>query len=102
MNPTLDAAWTYIDLGLPVIALTGKSPNTTVHRHGLTEPLTLKSERMDVWNAFNHVKTTGVGIVIPYPYLVVDIDGEEGAQNWMEQYGHIPDRWVAKTARGLH
>jgi hypothetical protein len=57
---------------------------------------------MDVWNAFNHVKTTGVGIVIPYPYLVVDIDGEEGAQNWMRDFGHVPDRWVAKTARGLH
>lgn len=101
-NPVLDAAWRYIDMGLPVIALTGKAPNGIVHRHGLTEPLTSESDQMHVWNAFNHVKTTGVGIVIPFPYLVVDIDGEAGAQAWMRDFGDIPDRWVAKTGRGLH
>ncbi len=102
MQELLDAAWSYIDLGLPVIALTGKSPNGTVHHHGLNEPFTRDTDRMVVWTAFNHVRTTGVGIVIPFPYLVVDIDGEEGARAWMDDYSDIPDRWVAKTGRGLH
>lgn len=95
-----DAAREYVALGLPVIALTGKRPNGRFHPHGLNEPFTTPSA--DLLNAVTHASTTGVGIVVPFPYIVVDIDGEEGAQAWMSAYGDIPDRWVAKTARGLH
>lgn len=95
-----DAAREYVALALPVIALNGKRPNGRFHPHGLNEPFTTPSA--ELLNAVTHSSTTGVGIVIPYPYVVVDIDGEEGAQAWMRDFGDIPDRWVAKTGRGLH
>jgi hypothetical protein len=101
MNELTRAAFDYLHLGLPVIALTGKQPNGAVHPHGLSEPFPPHTQ-VGVANAMEHPRTTGVGIVIPYPYLVVDIDGEEGARLWMRDYGDIPDRWVAQTGRGLH
>lgn len=97
-----DAAMQYMDIGLSVIALSGKRPNTAVHRHWDQDCLNPSADGIVVWTAFTHRATTGVGIVIPYPYLVVDIDGEDGARAWMRDYAELPDRWVAKTGRGLH
>ena len=102
MDELTRAALNYIDYGLSVIALTGKQPNVTLHRHGLSEPL---SPHSGVSEAMTHPRTTGVAIVIPYPYIVVDVDGEVGAQNWLALAGEsdfMPDRWVARTGRGLH
>jgi hypothetical protein len=109
MTELLDAARMYLTLGMQVIALTGKTPNVRIHRHGLKDaflraPQT-PDERKVLTNAFTHPETTGVGILTTWPLVVVDIDGEEGAQNWKAFVGedaYIPDRWVAKTGRGLH
>lgn len=106
MNPLEEAAREYIRLGLRTLALTGKTPNTAVHRtwshensiHGLTDILTFR-------DAFRHPATTGVGILTGPTYYVVDIDGEEGARVWRDLVGDadfMPDRWVARTGRGLH
>lgn len=104
MNELMNAALTYVERGLPVIALRGKTPNGKVHRHGLDDALTNDNTTGEFATAFEHPLTTGVGIVIPYPYVVVDIDSEAGAQNWKALAGdqYMPDRWVAQTAHGLH
>jgi len=97
------AAHEYMELGLSVIALTGKAPNGRVHPHGLKDAFT-KDSRTGWLGAFTHRLTTGVGILTNYPYFVVDIDGEEGAKEWAEIAGadFLPSRWVARTGRGLH
>lgn len=54
---------------------------------------------------FEMSTTTGIGIVIPALTVVVDIDGENGAQAWRRIVGErdfIPTTPVARTARGLH
>lgn len=99
------AAIGYLARGLPIIALTGKAPNSAIHRHGLNNPITPEWGPEAIGQALEHPRTTGIGIVIPYPYLVVDIDGEEGAETWRALVGEenfLPERWVAKTGRGLH
>lgn len=105
------AAGEYLRLGLAVIALTGKTPNVKLHKHGLKDALRGAPESDADWefiaSFMNHPDTTGVGIVIPYPYVVVDIDGEEGAAQWAAEFTtELPTRWVAKTPRlpegGLH
>ena len=117
-----EAAQEYLALGLSVIALTGKTPNGAVHPHGLYDAMsyekllgTLSPEQRKApaaiihpsyYAPFDHPNTTGVGILTSFPYVVVDIDGEEGAVQWMAMLGGDPDlgspRWVAKTGRGLH
>lgn len=107
-NELYVAAAGYLNRGLPVIALAGKMPNGKVHRHGLHNAFTAEhlgtGDEEALFKAFTHRLTTGVGIVIPYPYVVVDIDGEEGAETWKALVGdsYLPDRWCAKTGRGLH
>jgi len=109
-SPLVAAAGDYLQRGLSVIALTGKTPNVTIHRRGLHEPLSGAPETEADWallrNVFEHSDSTGIGIVIPYPYVVVDIDGEQGAIEWAELLGGYgvgcDARWVAKTGRGLH
>lgn len=110
-SPLTIAAGEYLSRGLTVIALTGKTPNVKVHRHGLHEPIIGAPESHADWEviraAFEHRETTGIAIIIPYPYVVVDIDGEQGAEQWQADYAaDLPDRWVAKTPRlpegGLH
>ncbi len=100
-----DAAREYVALGLRVIALSGKQPNTALHPHGLYDALDAETPKEQFDTVFGHRLTTGVGILTAYPYFVIDIDGEEGARAWREIVGErdfIPDRWVAKTGRGLH
>jgi len=98
------AAQRYVALGLRVIALSGKAPNGKVHPKGLYDAIDNTSLQALIRDAFNHSHTTGIGILTNFPYVVVDIDGEEGAQQWAEIAGedYMPDRWVAKTGRGLH
>jgi hypothetical protein len=108
------AAWGYLQRGLSVIALTGKAPNGKVHPRGLYDALRMDDSVPGIEMGpdddavlkavFDHPDTTGVGILTTYPYVVVDIDGEEGAAQWKEIAGeeYMPDRWVAKTGRGLH
>lgn len=107
------AAAGYLARGLSVIALSGKTPNVSMHKRGLHDALSGAPEDVQdfifIRKFFHHPDTTGVGIVIPYPYVVVDIDGEEGAQQWQgivgEQFG-ADTTWVAATPRlpagGLH
>ena len=105
-NALIDAAELYLSLGLRVIALSGKAPNVSVHRHGIKDAFPHgEDSRAEGHAAFNHPATTGIGIATSYPYFVVDIDGEEGAKTWLklvELADYLPDRWVAKTGRGLH
>lgn len=107
----IEHAEEYISLGLRVIALTGKAPNTSAHRRGLYDALggpewqliTTDHEAI-LKMKFRHAETTGIGILTGPVYYVVDIDGEEGAVAWKDLVGedYMPDRWVAKTGRGLH
>lgn len=104
----VQAAAGYLDRGLQVIALTGKMPNGKIHRNGIYTALVGRPESTADWalieRAFTHTETTGVGILTGWPYFVIDIDGEEGAVQWKAITGanYLPDRWVSKTARGLH
>lgn len=104
------AAIEYMSVGLQVIALTGKQPNASIHRHGLREPLqgTIETEEdvRTVERVFAHADTTGVGIVIPPHLVVVDIDGPAGADLYIELTGidpsNMPVTPAAITGRGLH
>jgi len=103
-----DSAGDYLRRGLSIIALTGKTPNVSIHKRGIYDCLKGAPESEDDWaliyRALNHRDTTGIGILTGLPYVVVDIDGEEGAEQWAEVAGadYLTDRWVAKTGRGLH
>lgn len=106
------AAAEYLSAGLAVIALNGKTPNGQLHKHGLHDALRGAPESIEdyalIERFFTHPNTTGVGILTEYPYVVVDIDGEEGAVQWQEILGDVePDIGpVARTPRlpegGLH
>ena len=100
----VEAAQRYLDMGLKIIALTGKAPNGKVHPHGLKDAFDAEQTLSHPEVAFNHPATTGIGILTTWPLVVVDIDGEEGAKAWKALAGDdfMPDRWVAKTGRGLH
>jgi hypothetical protein len=124
MESLTQAAVAYLNAGLSVIALTGKQPNTLFHRRGLLDaisgtvephgdhPLDSYSydgcpgcaDREQLERIFGHRKTTGIGIPIPEHLVVVDIDGEEGAQQWRDLARDelIPETPVARTGRGLH
>ena len=107
-SPLVEAAGDYLARGLAVIALSGKTPNTLKHKRGLYDALRGAPESEEDWtfiaSFFDHKATTGIGILTGEPYVVVDIDGEEGAEQWRDlaRDAHTPDRWVAKTGRGLH
>lgn len=111
-SPLIEAAVEYLNLGLSVISLTGKTPNVKVHKAGLHQSLSGAPAQEDIdgvlKDVFEHPYTTGIAIVIPYPYVVVDIDGEDGARQWdellvTERYSELYNAaWVAKTGRGLH
>ena len=98
------AAYDYLSRGLAVIALSGKMPNGRVHQHGLHDAIENGASIIAVTEAFNHPATTGIGILTRYPYFVVDIDGEGGAEEWKRIAGgdYMPSSWVASTGRGLH
>lgn len=110
MNALIDAANDYLDRGLRVIALEGKMPNRRIHPHGLHDFIgpdtTFSGYGKDaaLEHVFTHEDTTGIGILTGPVYYVVDIDGEEGAAAWRELAGdaYMPNRWVARTGRGLH
>lgn len=109
MRPLELAAAEYINAGLSVIALDGKLPNTDIHPHGLREPISGTVEEPEDWatviRVFRHPRTTGVGIVIQAPYVVVDVDGEEGAVQLRDMGVTDNDLLgtpIAKTSRGLH
>lgn len=107
-SPLTAAAGDYLSRDLAVIALTGKTPNVRLHKRGIYDALRGAPESVKDWEFidgfFSHADTTGIGILTGEPYVVVDIDGEEGAQQWRDLAGdeYMPDRWVAKTGRGLH
>lgn len=109
-SPLVAAAGDYLTRGLAVIALTGKTPNVAIHKHGLHQALSGAPDTQEDWDllvkVFEHPDTTGIGILTSFPYIVVDIDGDEGAQQWVELVGeplaYDTARWVAKTGRGLH
>lgn len=108
-SPLATAAADYLSRGLAVIALTGKMPNTAIHKRGLDQPLegavVTSEDQALVASVFDHPETTGIGILTRFPLVVVDIDGEEGAVQYMDEFADgdpLPDRWVARTGRGLH
>lgn len=102
------AAWDYLGRGLSIIALSGKAPNGSVHPHWREDAIFGAPESPEdyagIQRMFRHPDTTGIGILTGFPYFVVDIDGEEGAQAWAKIAGPagMPNRWVAKTHHGLH
>lgn len=109
MTPVSRAAQEYLAAGLAVIALTGKAPNGLFHKHGLQNALVGKpdnpGDRDLIEQVFTHPQTTGVGIVIQYPYFVVDVDGEEGAEQFAEIIETVQldaTTPIARTGRGLH
>lgn len=108
-SPLVEAAAGYLTRGLRVIALNGKTPNGKVHPHWREDFIVGEPESDDDWaflsSVFDRPDTTGVGILTGFPYVVVDIDTEQGAANWKALVGDaaITDRWAAKTGRGgLH
>lgn len=99
----------YVNVGLEIIALTGKLPNGKLHKHGLHDAISGTVESTGDWEElagfFQHADTTGIGIVMPPQCAAVDIDGEAGAAAWRELVGdavYIPSGPVAATGRGLH
>lgn len=107
-SPLTQAAGDYLSRGLAVIALTGKTPNVRLHKRGLYDALRGAPESEADWDFiesfFDHRSTTGVGLLTGEPYVVVDIDGPVGADEWqaIAGEGSKPDRWVAMTHHGLH
>lgn len=108
MEALVSAAREYLTAGLSVIALSGKLPNGKFHPHWNADFLHGRPESADdevlLLQIFEHSTTTGIGIVIPAPLLVVDIDGEEGAENLRNILGTavLPYTPVAQTGRGMH
>jgi len=111
MQTLVDAALEYLAAGFPIIALTGKKPNTAFHKTwsvdgAIRGTVETDEDRALVDRIFTHQATTGIGIPIPYPLVVVDIDGEEGARRFVELAGiapaDVPITPIAKTGRGLH
>lgn len=108
MTPLASAAFDYLSAGLAIIALNGKAPNSTIHPHGLRNSMQGVPESADddalLERVFTHPETTGVGIVIQAPYVVVDIDGEEGAAQLLAltRTTILESTPVARTSRGLH
>ena len=103
-SPLVAAAGDYLTRGLAVIALTGKTPNVRIHKHGLHQALSGAPETAEDWDlleeVFTHPDTTGVGILTSFPYIVVDIDGEEGAEQRPDmRRGHGPARGAAYRRR---
>jgi len=106
----LNAAIEYLNAGLPIIALNGKRPNGAFHETWSSESairgtVETREDRDLLREVMIHPKTTGIGIPIPAHLVVVDIDGEEGAQQWLElagEAGLAPDTPIASTGRGLH
>lgn len=102
------AATEYLRAGLSVMALSGKSPNATYHRHGLNEALVGVPEGDGdaklVATVFGDPATTGIGIPIPDHVCVVDLDSDDGARWYLGIVGvdHVPDTPTARTARGMH
>jgi len=104
-----DAAHVYLSAGLSVIALIGKQPNAVWHPRGLHSAMSGVSEgEADdalIERVFADPNTTGIGIVIAFPYLVIDVDGEAGARAWADMLGstQVDEKApVARTGRGLH
>lgn len=109
MNPVTLAAYDYLSAGLAVIALTGKAPNTTHHPHGLRNAIVGMPEGAAddalLAQVFEDPETTGIGIVIQPPMVVVDVDGEAGAQALAVILGTTEleiETPIARTGRGLH
>jgi hypothetical protein len=102
------AAENYLADGCSIIALRGKRPNTIFHPEGLLNPVTGRVETQEdvdqLHFIFDNLTTTGIGIVIEFPYFVVDVDGEEGAAQLAGILGTTDLPWtpIAKTGRGLH
>ena len=105
MDTLVEAAGRYLVAGLSLIAVSGKLPNAKYHRHGLNDPFAGDVSYLE--QVFGDESTTGIAVVLPNQVVVVDIDGEEGAQQWAklaERHGFdpIPDTATARTGRGLH
>jgi len=106
----MQAAVEYLNAGLPIIALDGKRPNFAFHQTWSSEAairgkVETTEDRQLLREVLAHPKTTGIGIPIPEYLVVVDIDGEEGAVQWLNLVGRadlVPDTPVASTGRGLH
>jgi len=109
----VEAAASYLNAGLPVIALQGKAPRSLYHPHGLNDAIRGTVETPEDWallrTVFEDDDTTGIGLPLPQleagSLVVVDIDGEEGARRWRELVGEdelIPETGIARTGRGLH
>lgn len=108
MQPLEQAAHEYLSAGLSIIALTGKQPNGKFHPHGLDQPLVGVPESEEdnelIRTVFTHPTTSGLGIVITWPYIVIDIDGEDGAVEFWALTGltELPRTPGAVTGRGAH
>jgi hypothetical protein len=107
-SPLTQWAGEYLKRGLAVIALSGKTPNTRLHKRGLYDALRgapdSEADLDFIASFFDADDTTGVGILTGEPYVVVDIDGPIGMDEWVEIAAgdYRPDRWVAMTRHGLH
>lgn len=107
MNKLAEAAAAYMSAGLHVLALKGKVPDTDQHPRGIYSAYfgTVDGPEDEelLEDAFGRPGITGVAIVIPEGLAVVDVDGEEGAVQFMNIVdGVFPDTATATTGRGLH
>lgn len=115
-NELVDAAQSYLSAGLSIIALTGKTPNTRFHPNGKDSALFGVPENAEddalIQKMFTHPTTSGVAIVLTHQIVVVDIDGEQGAEELamilgmngpgMVEWAAGLDTPVAVTGRGMH
>jgi len=108
MTALVEAARDYLTAGLSIIALSGKAPNAVVHPRGLHSAMSGVPETTEddslLQLAFGAAETTGVGIVLPAGYVVVDVDGEGGAVTLRTILRGLERKRtpLARTGRGLH
>ena len=107
----IEAAGEYLAAGLVLLAVSGKLPNGKFHRHWKEDAIFGVPESAEdvelLARIFGDESTTGIAVVLPANLLVVDIDGEDGAQAWhrlAERHGFdlVPDTPITRTGKGLH